>query len=172
MPPDMTASDAFSKVISAAVRESATQFFETSYNLTFVDKISAEVGAEPAGIMAAISFVGNPAWAFALVASNSAAVMISKAFAGFDIPFDSPDMVDVFGEVVNVIAGDISARLDRKGLKAQMSLPTVIRGEHVDLHVPSGVSTTRLSFTGPKGSCWFKLIEARDTAHMGRKPGS
>ena len=172
MPPVLPASDAFSKVISAAVRESAAQFFKASCNLTFVEKPTAEEGTEPAGIMAAISFVGNPSWAFALVAPNSAAVTISKAFAGFDIPFDSPDMGDVFGEVVNVIAGDISARLDRKGMKAQMSLPTVIRGEHVDLHVPSGASTTRLSFAGPKGSCWFKLIEARDMSLMGRKPGS
>jgi len=164
--------DAFPKIISTAVREATSQFFKSSCNLNFVDKPAAPDHLVTSGIMSNISFLGNPSWAFALVVPNAFAVTIAKAFAGYDIPFDSADMGDVFGEVVNVIAGDISARLDRKGMKAQMSLPTVIRGDHIDLHVPAEVSTSLLSFSGPAGSCTIKLIEVRGNMVIGRRPGA
>lgn len=167
-----TAADAFPRAITDAVQEAATAFFTTSCGLEHVPAADGSEEAQGAGIMSTISFLGDKPWAFAMALPESAAVMIAKAFAGFEIPFDSPDMGDLLGEIANVIAGDISARLDAKGIKAQMSLPTSVRGANVSLLVPHGVSTNRLLFSGPNGKCWFNLVSARTDGLAFRRPGA
>jgi CheY-specific phosphatase CheX len=171
MPEVLAPPNAFPPVVSNAVQEAATAFFQTSCGLSHVPNAETEQEAPCAGIMSTISFLGDPPWAFALAFPEGAAVTIAKAFAGFDIEFDSPDMGDLLGEIANVVAGDISARLAKKGIKAQMSLPTVVRGGNVSLLVPSGVSTTRLMFAGPTGKCWFNLVGTRTDGLTFRRPG-
>jgi chemotaxis protein CheX len=153
-------SETFPAVLGDAVRDAAADFFNSSCGLKYQDQLE---GAEEAsaGLMSTISFHGNPSWTFSLVLPDRTALAMAKAFAGFDIPADSPDMGDVIGEVVNVIAGGICARLDAKGLKAQMSLPTVVRGDNVSVLIPSGSVTKRVGFAGPNGVCWFRLVKAR-----------
>lgn len=162
MPELMTSapSEMFPPVIGDAVRDAAADFFKSSCNLSYQEQ-SVDTEETSAGFMSTISFLGDPPWTFSLVLPDQAAVAMAKAFAGFDIPMDSPDMGDVIGEVVNVIAGGICARLDAKGIKAQMSLPTVIRGDNVSVLVPSGSVTKRMGFSGPNGNCWFRLVKAR-----------
>jgi len=48
------------------------------------------------------------------------------------VPFESSDMGDAIGELANVIAGSVKARLDQRGAKANISLPTVLRGSAVE----------------------------------------
>lgn len=162
----------FPPVVSRAVEEAATAFFTTSCGMTHVPAGEVGEGGPCAGIMSTISFLGDPSWAFALAFPEGAAVTIAKSFAGFDIEFESPDMGDLLGEIANVVAGDISARLANKGIRAQMSLPTVVRGGNVSLLVPSGVSTTRLVFSGPSGTCWFNLVGTRADGLTFRRPGA
>jgi CheY-specific phosphatase CheX len=170
MPELLTPKDTFPPVLSKAVEEAAAAFFKSSCGLTQVP--AEEVDEGPcAGIMSTISFLGDPSWAFSMAFPEGAAVTIAAAFAGFEIPFDSPDMGDLLGEIANVIAGDITARLAKKGIKAQMSLPTVVRGDHVAILVPHGVSTTRLAFSGSKGACWFNLVGTRADGLTFRRPG-
>ncbi|MBP3960621.1 chemotaxis protein CheX [Gemmata sp. G18] len=163
---------AFPPAVSKAVEEAATAFFKTSCNMTHVPNGKVDEDAPSAGIMSTISFMGDPPWAFALAFPEESAVTVAKVFAGFEIEFESPDMGDLVGEIANVIAGDISARLAKKGIKAVMSLPTVVRGGSVSLLVPSGVSTTRLVFSGPGGSCWFNLVGTRTDGLNFRRPGA
>ncbi|VTR96679.1 : CheX [Gemmata massiliana] len=140
--------------IVKAVEESVTVFFTGSCGLAIAPE--APAGDQPPGIMSTISFRGDEHWYFALAFCEDEAVTIARAFAGFDIPFDSPDMGDVVGEMVNVIAGDISARLGKVGIAAQMSLPTTVRGDPIP--VPPGAPTARLTFSGPAGACWLNLV--------------
>lgn len=165
------AADTFPRVITTAVREAATDFFSSSCGLSHVENPRPQDATPRGGLMSTISFVGDPSWTFAMVLADEAAVMVAQAFAGFEIPADSPDMGDVLGEIVNVIAGGICARLDSKGIKAQMSLPSVIRGEHVSLLPPTGCPSTQLAFSGPKGTCWFRLVTARDGT-LNRRSGA
>ena len=150
----------FPPMIGDAVRDAAADFFKSTCGLKYQEQPD---GAEESssGIMSTISFLGESPWAFSLVLPDQTAIAMARAFAGFEIPIDSPDMGDVIGEVVNVIAGGICARLDAKGIKVQMSLPTVVRGDNVAVLVPSGASTKRMGFTGPNGPCWFRLVKAR-----------
>ena len=151
---------AFPAVLGDAVRDAADDFFRATCGLKYAEQPDRASEAA-AGIMSTISFVGDQPWSFSLVLPDCTAVAMARAFAGFDIPADSADMGDVIGEVVNVIAGGICARLEAKGIKTQMSLPMVVRGENVSVMVPSGASTKHLEFVGPNGPCWFSLVKSR-----------
>jgi CheY-specific phosphatase CheX len=115
--------------------------------------------------------VSDQNWAFSLVLPNKTANALAKAFAGFEIDADSPDMGDFIGEVVNVMAGGITARLHAKGITARMSFPTVIRGENVSVLVPTGAVTKGMEFQGEKGNCWFRLVKARVSNFATPQPG-
>ncbi len=162
----------FPSPISDAVRQAATEFFSTYCGLNLAEKSPAGTDSPCAGIMGVISFFGDQVWSFAIVLPEQTAVFAAKKFAGFDIPFGSPDMGDMVGEMANVIAGDICARLDAKGIKAQMSLPTVARGHDVELLPPSDACTSRMALTSDNGNCWFKLVKARSGHPSARRPGT
>lgn len=169
----LPAKSTFPEAIEYAVRTAAIEFFGSYCGLELT-----EVKGDPndhanacAGIMGVISFFGDPVWSFAVVLPEATAVAVAKKFAGFDIPFQSSDMGDLVGEMANVIAGEICSRLDSRGVKAQMSLPTVARGHDVELLPPSDACTQRMMFASPTGRFWFKLVKAKSGLPAARKSG-
>jgi len=162
----------FPPAISAAVREAAIEFFGSYCGMHPREQADVPIECPSAGIMGAISFFGDPVWSLALVLPEPTAVVAAKSFAGFDIPFDSADMGDMVGEMANVMAGDIVARLDAKGVKAQMSLPTVARGNNVELLSPPNACRMQLRFESPTGGFWFRLVKALDHLPSVRRSGS
>lgn len=123
------------------------------------------------GVVGIISFVGELAWSYSLILPETTAPAMIQRFVGFEIPYDSPDMGDAVGELANVLAGDVVARLESKRFKAQMSLPTVARGHDVELIAPGGVPTARMFFNSQCGRFWFKLSAARPGGFSSRIPG-
>lgn len=96
-------------------------------------EVPEQESAEVEGVVGLISFVGDITWSLAMMFPQEAALNLAYKFAGFEIEYESPDMGDVVGEIVNVLAGVICGELEKEGLHAQMSLPTVTRGKHVEL---------------------------------------
>ncbi len=80
-------------------------------------------------------------------------------------------MGDAVGELANILAGDVSARLECQRIKAQMSLPTVARGHDVALSSPVGKPSLRLEFDCPHGRFGCRLTAARPGESLGRRPG-
>ena len=95
---------------------------------------------------------------------------IVRKFAGFDIPFDSADMGDAIGELVNVLAGDIVARLHTVGKKAQMSLPTIMRGQNIEMFLSASSPEIMRGFDSKEGSFWYKLGVAKSSGNLFRRP--
>lgn len=124
------------------------------------------------GVIGIISFLGDLSWSFSLILPEETSKKLVVKFAGFEIPFDSPDMCDVVGELGNVIAGDIVARLDAKGIKAEMSLPMVARGHDVEVFSPEGMPTLKLGYDTKEGPFFLKLAAARPGKAIGRRPGT
>lgn len=112
------------------------------------------------GIVGIISFVGTFPWSLIVSFPYETAVGVAGKFAGFEILFHSPDMVDVIGELVNIVAGPISAHFEAAGLQAKMSLPTVARGHNVEVLLPSHIQIQRLHFNSPQGSFRVKIVTA------------
>jgi CheY-specific phosphatase CheX len=162
----------FPPALSQVVREAAIQFFGSYCGMEPGERTDAPVEAAGPGIMGVISFFGDPVWSVSLVLPEATAVAAAKMFAGFEIAFDSPDMGDIVGEMANVMAGDIVARLDGLGIAAQMSLPTVVRGHDVELLSNSNACAARLKFESPNGGFWFRLVKALDRLPGVRRSGA
>lgn len=162
----------FPPVVSSVVRDAAIAFFGTYCGMEPSEQVDAPPEKTGPGIMGVISFFGDPVWSLSLVLPEATAVAASKSFTGMDIPFDSPDMGDLVGEMANVMAGDIVARLDAEGITAQMSLPTVARGQDVEMLAPSNAVTARIKFVSPTGDFWFRLVKALDRVPGVRRSGA
>ncbi len=127
-----------------------------------------KVGDAVVGI---ISFVGDITWLLMLVMPRASANSVVTRFCGFDVDYESPDMGDVVGELANVVAGDIIARLSEEGIKVGMSLPTIMRGHDVEPLLPRGLPSKKMHFTFPEGEFFLKLAGAKAGENMGGLPG-
>src|SRR5687767_14689954 len=96
------------------------------------------------GVIGIISFVGDFTWSMVLGLPHRSAEPIAQKFAGFEIPFDSPDMGDVVGELTNVLAGVISGEMENSNLKVHMSLPTIALGKDFQMSLPENLTSQRL----------------------------
>jgi len=116
-----------------------------------------------------ISFLGDVPWSLSWILTRETAPLLAHKFTGFEIAFDSPDMGDMAGELVNVIAGEIVAQLDQRRIKTQMSLPTVARGSPLELVPEKGPSIANLEYSSKEGVFWFRLAAAKN--YSARVPG-
>lgn len=98
-----------------------------------------------------ISFVGDIDWAMVLCLPRTMAVALSERFMGQAIDFDSTDMNDLAGELANIVAGDVKARLGDVGIDVDLSLPTVVKGRNVEVFFSDEVETVHLVFRAPEG---------------------
>lgn len=110
------------------------------------------------GAVGIISFVGELTWSMVFGLPHRSAETIAMKFAGFEIPFESADMIDVVGELTNVLAGVICGDLESKNIKVQMSLPTVARGKDFQTPLPEGLVSQRLHFSTLESDFWVKMI--------------
>ena|ERR1700733_11051436 len=162
----------FPAPIAEAVRLAVKATFGSICGMDPIPVVHGQEEHTSVGVVGVISFAGSLTWSFALMLPQTTATALAEKFAGFEIPFDSRDMGDVIGELANVVAGDISARLDAKGIAARLSLPSVTRGYDVDLCLPDGVPTLQLGYASPQGPFWFRLIASKTDASFPRRFGS
>lgn len=112
------------------------------------------------GVVGCISLVGDVDWSLVLSIPRATAPALAGNFAGFEIPFDSPDMGDAVGEMANLVAGEVKVQLDGIGLSAEISLPQVFRGEIIEVlqlpHLPSKL----LTFECSCGPLWVAIAQS------------
>ncbi len=124
-------------VLVDVTRDSIFSIFNTIFGAE--PKLESDVDGKNLGdgVVGIISFMGDANYIIMLALPKNSAIAMASKFCGFDIDYDSPDMGDVVGELANVLAGDIIARMNKEGLKITMSLPTIMRGH--DGKVPLSV---------------------------------
>jgi chemotaxis protein CheX len=153
--------EAYVEAVQAALDALQATFFTERPVPTTRHRRDADDGPCIAGI---ISFVGDFSCSLSWVMSQSVAPALVQKFAGFEIPFESPDMGDAAGELANVFAGEIVLQLEQRGLKVQLSLPTVVRGSPLELLPESGPSIVNLQYGLPEGTFWFRLAATTNSA--------
>lgn len=112
------------------------------------------------GVAGLISFVGKVSWTLAIGFPRATALEMAQKFAGCEIPFESMDMIDVTGELLNIVAGPTSAHLITQGFEAKMGLPSVVRGCDVEVILPDHLAQ-RLHFTSRQGAFRAKIVAAQ-----------
>ena len=112
-------------------------------------------------IVSVISLVGDAELAvFIGLPKGTAPVLVAK-FAGFDVPYESPDMGDAVGEVANTLAGVMKNLLDAKGVKVNISLPTVIRAENIQVLLQRGGQSIKIGLRSDVGPLWVGVATAK-----------
>jgi len=114
------------------------------------------------GVLGIISLVGGLQCSIVLGLPRETAKAVTAKFAGFEIDYDGPDMGDVVGELANVVAGDAAGRLESRGIKADLSLPTVARGNDVEMIQQDGMLSRLVHFECTDGSFWVKISAEAD----------
>jgi CheY-specific phosphatase CheX len=120
-------------------------------------------------IAGTVSFIGDISWSLTWVLTQETAPQVAAKFAGLEIPFDSSDMLDLAGELVNVIAGEIIAQLEKRGIKSKMSLPKVTRGLLSEFVPSPEKALGNLEYSSSEGTFWFRMEKA--DADSIRMPG-
>lgn len=141
---DAASPDDVPQMLIEATTRSLVQAFGKMIGETEVSMPEDDAG-EMEGVVGLISFVGDVTWSLALMFPPSAAEALALKFAGFAIEYESSDMGDVVGEIANVLAGVICGELEGEGAKCIMSLPTVTRGQHVELLLGGHLTACRLA---------------------------
>ena len=163
---------AFPPAIAAAVKLAMEKTFEAICAEKPIPQAHRrQVGSCPcvAGI---ISFLGDASWSLSWVLTHHAAPAIVRKFVGYEIPFDHPDMGDAVGELVNILAGEVVAQLDQRHIKAQMSLPTVARGNPLELMSERGVPVAQMEYTSKLGDFGLRLTAAKRSPFRSRLAGT
>lgn len=154
------------------VLESAVETFGSTCNVTLAPA-AAEPAKDPAAkaLLAVISLVGDIEWSLCLGLPGETATALAAKFAGFEIPFDSPDLGDAIGELANILGGTVKAKLDSRGVRADISLPTVMRGTCVEVLNLQGMPRARTFFESPCGPLWTEVVVGSGLVKT-RRPGT
>jgi chemotaxis protein CheX len=124
-------------------------------------RLSDTAPTTPVPMLASIiSFVGETRWSYTLTITEPVAFTLVEKFCGMALPFDSDDMADAVGELVNVIAGEVTVQLEKRKLRGKMSLPTVLRGVGVELVPNRTTPTHNQDFSLPMGPMSVRLLAA------------
>jgi chemotaxis protein CheX len=118
-----------------------------------------------------ISFIGDVPWSFTLVFPPQTAPALALRYFGVEVPFESADMGDVVGELGNVLAGEVIAQLEQRGIRVQMSLPTVARGNHLEFIPNKAGGIVRLDYMSREGPFWLRLMAVSSKLYPVRFPG-
>jgi chemotaxis protein CheX len=108
-------------------------------------KANNELKHDVSGI---IGFMGGLEGSVIISLEFSVARHIVKAFAGSEIPPDSPDFTDAIGELSNMIAGSAKQHL---GVNASITVPTVIVGSNHQAGRLRGVPCVVIPCATPNG---------------------
>ncbi len=118
---------------------------------------SVDQGLRCEGIVGCISLIGDIEWSLVISIPEPTAEPLAASFAGFEVPFDSPDMGDAIGELANLVAGEVKVHLDGIGISADISLPQIFRGDPVELVKLSHVPARLFSFESACGPFWVAI---------------
>jgi len=155
------------------VSQSVSEVLNASCGITLQPEEYQPVAdlASNGAVLAVISLVGSVEWSICLGLPKDTACALTEKFAGFEIPFDSDDMGDAVGELVNVLAGEVKLKLDKRGVKAELSLPSVIRGKRMHIIAQKDLPSATFCFTSEIGRLWSEVIAGTNVAETRQSGG-
>lgn len=105
-------------------------------------------------LLGMISFHGCVHWSVVLGFTRDSAAAVASKFAGYDIPWDGPDIGDAIGEITNIVGGGIKRRLGLNDLAVKMSLPMVVRASEFDVLIQHKNGSDTHYFKSQVGKLW------------------
>ncbi len=153
-PPHHEVCDTVLRAVSDAVRCT----FEAMYGCQATQTEDSGPDPNVPSVAGIIGFVGDRTFTLCWSLPQGTAERLAAHMLGDEtIQFDSDETADVAGELVNILAGDVVAKLDGAGLKVQMSLPTIVRGTALQLFPNEPESVAYLHFDSAEGPFSIRL---------------
>ncbi len=121
-------------------------------------RTAAEPTSDGPAVLGIITFVGDEKWSMSMVLTADVARQMVEKFCGMALEYDSPDMGDAVGELVNVIAGEVVAQMEKRRRKSKMSLPIVIRGKAMEFVQERGAAVEQVGYTSSEGPFTIRLV--------------
>ena len=155
------------------VPESAVQIFQSICRMTVrpQETVRDDLLRRTPTIVAVVSLVGDVSWGLHIGLPKETASAVAERFAGFPIAFDTSDLCDAVGEIVNILAGDVKARLDPRGVKANISLPSLMRCGEIEILLFHNGQSRNWCFDSEAGPFWVEVC-AGPTAIPTRPSGT
>jgi CheY-specific phosphatase CheX len=143
--------------ITDSVRQSVIDIFTSMCGFQPEFLKICEQKREFSGFIGSIAFFGDMDLLLFLGLTYDTSSSMARRFTGFDIALESDAMDDVVGEMANIIAGDVVARLEKIGIYVRMSTPSVARGNDLKITILEGLAPKQLFFNSPDGKFWVKF---------------
>lgn len=148
----------------SVLHEIVSEIWEGMLGLAVVRSAEASDLTGGRQVYAAVQITGAWDGAVIIECQEAAAEVFAAALLGLDDGESAEDdeVHDVMGELANMAGGNLKAVVGRE---SQLSLPTVVVGEDLDLAVPGAAIVSREFFT--VGEVNFTLrVMARDTGGL------
>jgi chemotaxis protein CheX len=122
-----------------------------------VEQVAASEPPHGPVITAAVHFVGSWKGALRIECTPDQIFEYTKRLLGIERPIAvNEDVCDAFGELANMIGGNLKAVLPPV---VQLSMPSVVRGEDYAMRICKAVTACRLAFDSELGVFWVTLVE-------------
>lgn len=118
-------------------------------------------------IIGIISLVGDAELTMFIGLPRDTAPALVAKFAGFEVPFESPDMGDAVGEVANVLVGGMKNLLDIRNIKVNISLPTVMLAQNLQVLLQHGRPSAQMAFGSELGPLWVGIAAGKRNGVVG-----
>jgi len=115
-------------------------------------------------IQGMIVIYGAVQWAVVLGFARQTAIAAASKFAGDDQLTDEEDVADAIGEFTNMVGARTKTLLVAKGLKVNMSLPTVLGATDLRMLIHRKATSSHTYFDSSMGKLWT-------TVAVGMHPG-
>jgi chemotaxis protein CheX len=130
--------------VDQLTHEAIKEVFQSMLSMQVNPEPPHPLEADPAGeIIGSVAFIGEATGIIYLCAGLGFARVITSLLLGISEPeVDSGEMVaDAIGELSNMVAGYVKSRLCNQGSNCVLTIPSVVRGQH--LSIESSAQTTR-----------------------------
>lgn len=149
-----------------AARDAADSLFTSMFGERSDPQPCADKEELDDGVVGIISFAGDVSYSFALVLPEKTAPNLARDFAGMELTIDDPNMLYVVGELANLIAGDLVARMEANRINTRMSLPSLSRGPDLLRTLSAGREVLDMVFALPQGNVICKLASGPSFEHV------
>jgi len=108
-------------------------------------------------ITATVHFVGSWKGALRIECTSGQTFEFARRLLSIDLPAEvNEDVCDAFGELANMIGGNLKAILPPT---VQLSMPSVVKGVDYAMRICRAVTVCRLAFQFELGIFWVALVE-------------
>lgn len=104
-----------------------------------------------------VGMAGSYRGMVAIHAPDSVAMAITSSFLGLEVEEINGDVKDAFGELANMLAGNIKMMLSSGGRDIQLSIPSTICGQEYHIDWPPGSDGVMVPFATTAGNFLVEL---------------